>query len=45
MFLDKLIGLSPERVFDFVIEVQLGINSISIPLYQMALAKFKELEV
>ena len=44
VFFEKLSGLLPERAIEFVIDVQPGIDSISIPPYRIALVKLKELE-
>ena len=43
-FPEDLQGLSPNRELQFGIELLLGLASISIPLYRMALAKLKELK-
>lgn len=45
VFPDELARLPPEREIDFTIEVQPGVDLISIPPYQMALKELRELEV
>ena len=44
IFFDELIGLPPERDVEFAIDLALGTQPISIPLYKMALAELKELK-
>ena len=36
VFLDELLGLSPHRDVDFVIELHLGTSPISMTLHRMA---------
>ena len=44
VFLEELPGLPPKREIEFAIEVQSSTDPISIPQYQMAPVKLKELE-
>ena len=43
-FPDDLSSLPPDRVIEFVIELVLGTEPISIPPYRMAPAELKELK-
>ncbi|XP_070050296.1 uncharacterized protein [Nicotiana tomentosiformis] len=43
VFLDDLLGLSPERIIDFGIDLMPGTQPISIPPYGMAPAELNEL--
>lgn len=45
MFLYELQGLPPKREIYFTIKVQLEVDLILIPLYQMAVIELKELEI
>ena len=45
VFLEELPGLPPEREIDFTIELLPGTGPISQPLYRMAPAELKELQV
>ena len=44
VFLDDISGLPTDRAIEFVIELILGTEPISIPLYRMAPAELKELK-
>ena len=44
MFLEDLLGLSPDRELEFGIDLLSGSAPISIPTYKMAPAELKELE-
>ncbi|XP_070046710.1 uncharacterized protein [Nicotiana tomentosiformis] len=44
VFLDKLLGIPPDREIDFGIDVMSGTQPISIPPYKMAPAELKDLK-
>ena len=44
-FSNELLGLPQEREIDFAIELNLGINPISLPLYRMTPTDLKTLKV
>ena len=44
VFLDDISGLPPDRAIEFVIELVIGTEPISIPPYRMAPAELKELK-
>ncbi len=45
VFPDELLGLPPERVVQFEIDVMPGVGPISVTPYRMAPAELKELKV
>ena len=44
VFLEDLLGLPPDKEFEFCIDLLLGTTLISIPPYRMALVELKELK-